>query len=603
MFTGSACAQTKAFRQTNLASSISGAADNTAANLSGPWAVAFLPGQSFYTADNGSGSITSQNSSGSQSGAVRVPAAAGMSAAAPTGIASDASEAFEVRGAAVQYVAVTQGGTISAFAAANGEAPAQATLARDDSATGAVYTSVALLHPSCCAPFAAVADFSDGSIHTFTSFFDPLNGAGSFQDPNLPAGYAPYGIQVIGNQVYVTYAVQNAAKNAPVMGAGNGVVNVFDLQGNFVRRLTMGGNLNTPWGITQASANFGPFSGAILVGNVGDGTVSAFDASSGNFLGQLRDGDGNLLVNPGIRALAFRADGGADPNTLFFTSENANGQGGLFGEITAGLLSVTRASAPTATAGMASAMTVTVAAGPGDSGTPTGMVTVSEGGTAKGAAPVVNGVASLMLPVMGMLMHSLDVQYSGDANFVPSSTTMPVPAAAAASFAVAASPTSVSVSPGQSAPVTITVTPSGGFTGNVSLSCASVPSITCSFVSSSLSITSGSASTTMNINTTPSTPGYGFLPPGGLGLGLGGLLAALALVAIARGQRERFGRLRVPVLTTAAVLGALALSLTLGGCGYGSSYTAPQNAGPAMMTVTAQSGSVTQSTTVSVTVQ
>lgn len=602
LFGGAASAQTKAFRQTNLSSSVSGAAAHTSSNLDGPWAVAFLPGQPFFIAEGGSSSVSSENSSGTEAGVVRVPASGSNSVSMPAGIASDGSSAFISAGVPLQYVVVTQRGTIAGFSAANGEAPAQATLLRDDSAAGAVYTAVALLHPSCCAPYVAVADFSSGSVRTLTSSFEPLDNPGTFEDSSLPAGYAPYGLQVVGSQVYVTYAVQNAAKNGPVAGAGNGVVNIFDLQGRFVRRLAMGGSLDAPWGVTQAAANFGPFSAAILIGNSGDGTVSAFDATSGNFLGQLRDGDGNLLVNPGIRALTFRADGGADPNTLFFTAENGNGQGGLFGAITAGLVSVTRASAPATAANQGAAMTVTVAAGPGNSGTPTGTVSVFEGGAAKGAAPVVDGAATLLLPSTGMLTHSFDVRYSGDANFVPSSTVMP--AAATASFAVAANPTSVSVARGQSAPVTVTVTPSGGFTGNVSLSCSSVQTITCSFASSTLMISSGAMSTTMNIDTTTSTPGYGFTFPRGVGFGLGGLLAVLALAFVTMVRRgQRFTRVRVPVLATAAGLAIFALSLTLGGCGYGSSYNPPQNAGPATMTITATSGSVMQTTSVSVTVQ
>ena len=169
LFVGAASAQTKAFRQTNLASSVSGAAERTTSSLDGPWAVAFLPGQPFFIADSGSSSVTSENSSGTQAGAVHIPASAGNSVSLPAGIASDGSGAFAAAGTPLQYVVVTQGGTIAGFSAANGEAPTQATLLRDDSAAGAVYTAVALLHPSCCAPYVAIADFSSGSVRTLNS--------------------------------------------------------------------------------------------------------------------------------------------------------------------------------------------------------------------------------------------------------------------------------------------------------------------------------------------------------------------------------------------------------------------------------------------------
>lgn len=604
-FAGTASAQTKAFRQTNLASSAPGAAANSAPDFVDPWAIAYLPGQFFAIANGGAGTVNLRNALGGSVGSVRVPSVAGAAGAlVPTGIAADGSGVFALAGVPLQYVVVTKNGTIAGFSAPSGVVPMEATLERDDSATAAVYTSVALLHPACCAPYVAVANFRDGTIHTFSSSFEPASQPGSFQDPHLPPGYAPYGLQVIANQLFVAYALQNASKDSPVAGSGNGVVDIFDLQGNFVRRFAMGGSLNAPWGIALASANFGPFGGAILIGNSGDGTISAFDAATGNFLGQLTDGDANALVNPGIRGLAFRDDGLADPNTLYFTAATNNGEGGLFGAITSGLVSVTRASTAAAPAKTAS-LTVTVAAGSGNPGTPTGTVSVFRDSALQGAAPVTGGVATMMLPAAGTSAHAISVQYSGDSKFVPSSTSVMVgPAAAAtADFSVGANPGSVSVSPGQSAPVTVTVTPSGGFTANVSLACSSVPGVTCTFGASTLSTSNGTASTMMTINTTMSVPRYGFLAGGGNG-GLGSLVAALAILGFMVWRRRRLERVRIPVFGTAAALAIFALLLALGGCGYGSSYTAPtQNSGPAVMTITATSGSISHTATVNVTVQ
>jgi len=690
----SAAAQTKAFRQTNLASSVAGAAPNDSQSLVNPWAIAFLPGQPFLVADNEAGVVSALNSYGIQESAVSVSSGS-MSLSMPTGIASDGSGVFGLASAPLQFVVVTQGGTISGFSIPKGDVLAQATLLRDDSATGAVYTALALLHPDCCAPFVAVANFNDGSIHTFTSTFDMLDGEGSFVDPNLPSGYAPYGMQLIGNQLFITYAVQDAAKRGPVTGAGNGIVDVFNTQGDFVRRFATGGSLNAPWGIALAGTNFGPFSGAILVGNSGDGTISAFDAATGNFLGQISDGDGNAIANPGIRGLAFRADGGADPNTLFFTAQTGNGQGGLFGTITPGLVTNTRAFSTSANVNTSTMVTATVDAGPSNPGVPSGTVAIADGGVPQGTAPLVDGVASLTLPMAGKGMHVIDVQYSGDATFLPSSSktdmqikgtqttvtlTAPAKAAhgspmtmtatinsmsgtptgnimfqegnkvlgsaplnamgvatlavsnlavgshslnasfagagafagttsatvttdvtAAPTFTVTASPASVTVSAGQSAPVMVTVTPSGSFTGNVTLSCSSVPGITCTFGNATLGTANGASSTAMTINTTTAVPRYGFLAPGGFGLA--GLFAALGLLGLMIWRGAKYARARVPVLATAALLAIFAFSLAMNGCGYGSSYTPPANAGPAMLTVTGQSGTLTQTATVSVTVQ
>ncbi len=96
----------------------------------------------------------------------------------------------------------------------------------DNSAEGAVYTGLAVLTPTCCAPFLAAANFKDAFIETYTGLFDPLNIPGAFTDPDLPVGYAPFNIQVVGSQIFVTYALQNAARNAPVAGAGNGIIDV-----------------------------------------------------------------------------------------------------------------------------------------------------------------------------------------------------------------------------------------------------------------------------------------------------------------------------------------------------------------------------------------
>jgi uncharacterized protein (TIGR03118 family) len=690
-----ATAQTKAFRQSNLASSVPGAAASNAPSLVNPWAIAGLPGQPFFITDNGAGLVSVHDSAGVQMGSLGLSVPSGdVNRATPTGIASDGNSIFGPADARFQYIVVTQDGTISGFSIVNGNIPTGAMLARDDSAAGAVYTALALLHPNCCAPFVAVANFHDGLIHTFTSSFDLLAGPGSFHDPNLPAGYAPYGMQVIGNQLFITYAVQDAAKRDPVIGAGNGVVDVFDLEGNLTRRFATGGTLNAPWGVTRASANFGPFSNAILISNFGDGTISAFDPATGNFLGQLQDGDGKTISNPGIRGLAFRDDGFADPNTLFFTAGINSGPGGLFGAITAGLVSSTSASAPATPINSNTMVTATVSAGPGNPGTPTGTVSVVDGGNPRGTAPIVDGVATLTFTPTGIGGHAIEVQFSGDATFLPSSSqtevqvtglattiTLTAPATAAhgspvtmtatinsmggtptgnivfhdgstglgtapldamglasltvnnlaagthsltssfagagtfagstsatvttnvaatPDFSVATSPPSVTVSAGQSAPVMVTVTPAGGFTGSVTLSCSAVSGITCTFGSTTVMTASGPASTTMNINTTTNVPRYGFLPP--YGIGLGGLLAALALLGLMIWRGGRFQRARVPVMATAAVLGVFALSLTLGGCGYGSSYTPPQTQGPAVLTVTAQSGTLSHTATVNVTV-
>jgi len=180
-----------------------------------------------------------------------------------------------------------------------------------------------------------------------------------------------------------------------VAGAGNGIVDIFDRQGNFVRRFATGASLNAPWGITVASANFGPFSNDVLIGNFGDGTISAFDPATGDFKGQITDSTGAVISNLGLRGLTFRPDGFADPNTLYFTAGSADGQAGLFGAITHGLVSTTQITIfPTPIQLDSNAtITITVAGAPGNAGTPTGNVIFQVGADTIFIAPLLQFAA------------------------------------------------------------------------------------------------------------------------------------------------------------------------------------------------------------------
>src|SRR5205807_3695212 len=134
------------------------------------------------------------------------------------------------------------------------------------------------------------ANFHTGAIDVFDANFKPVTlPAGSFADPAVPAGFAPFNIQNLGGRLFVTYARQDAAKVFDVAGAGNGYVAVFDTSGKLLQHLISGGPLNSPWGIQIAPATFGKFPLAVLVGNFGDGMINAFDPITGALLGTLQD--------------------------------------------------------------------------------------------------------------------------------------------------------------------------------------------------------------------------------------------------------------------------------------------------------------------------
>lgn len=463
-----ASAQAISYRQTNLASNLPGVANHVVLGLVNPWGIAFLPGQPFFIADNKTGRVTSNDATGlfaAPGGFILDIAGTGF--ANPTGIVADQNSSFRDPSIVQPFISVTEQGAIFTWGLdARGDIPTAATLVVNNASTGAAYKGVAILNSSLTAPALAVTDFHNGFIETFLPGFSPVALPGSFTDPNLPVGYAPFGIQVIGQQVFVTFAVQDAAKHDPVVGAGNGIVSIFDMDGNFVRRFATAGALNAPWGVTQASANFGPFSNDILIGNIGDGNINAFDLATGNFVGKLKDGDGHVIANLGLHGLAFRADRFGDPDALYFTSEFQSAEDGLFGAITTGLVSLTRVSAPDTSANTSITITATVVAALDNPGTPSGTVTFLDGSNRLGAAPLVNGSATLDAIFADTGIHAITAQYNGDAVFLASSNTIPLQVAALATRLTLAAP--ADAAPGSTVTLTATVNSTGGIpTGQV----------------------------------------------------------------------------------------------------------------------------------------
>lgn len=321
-------AQQTSYVQTNLVADQPGLASHTDSQLSNPWAIAFLPGNPFWIANNNGGTATTYDAHGNkQTVVVNIPTASTQpcNPGCPTGNVANSTTDF--KGAV--FLFDTEDGILASWNGAG-----NATKVVDNSAANAVYKGLALINNGS-QNFLLAADFRSASVDAFSFNFAPIALTGSFTDPGLPAGYAPHGIHVVNNQIYVAYAMQDAAKHDPVLGAGLGVVDVFDSNGNFIRRFASGGTLNAPWGVVQAPANFGTFSNDILVGNFGDGTLNAFD-SSGQFLGQFMDSSNKVMANPGLWDMVFGAGGTGDPNTLYFTAGGSTQTHGLFGALVPG---------------------------------------------------------------------------------------------------------------------------------------------------------------------------------------------------------------------------------------------------------------------------
>jgi uncharacterized protein (TIGR03118 family) len=343
-----------------LVSDLPNVAPNQDPVLQNAWGVAFTPAASpFWVADNATGCSTLYNGDGTKVALqVSIPLPGNIVAptdckpvnpnapptptpAAPTGIiwnpTTNPATAFLVPGTNLpaSFIFVTEDGTISAWT--NGLTPAnQAVLAVDNSinptaGSGAVYKAVAF-GTNVNGDFLYATNFRAGTIDVFDHTYKPAKTDGGFVDPNIPAGFAPFGIQKIDGDLFVSYAKQNAQKHDDVAGRGNGFVDVFDTDGHLLRRFASGKQLNSPWGMTRASFAFGPFSGLILIGNFGDGHVNVFD-SGGEFVGELRDSRGKPLVIDGLWTLTLGGGAKSSPDTVYFTAGPNGETDGLFGTI------------------------------------------------------------------------------------------------------------------------------------------------------------------------------------------------------------------------------------------------------------------------------
>jgi len=337
-------ASAQRYIQHNLVSDVPSLAPRTDPNLVNAWGIAHSPSGPIWISNNGSGTSTVYDENGlpvpgpTTPLVVAIPAGtANTEGGVPTGTTFNGTGQFIVsegeKSGSALFLFAGEDGTVSGWSP--GVNFTQAILAVDNSASGVVYKGIALGSTNS-GNFIYLTDFHDGRVDVYDSNFAPAAGF-PFTDPNLPAGYAPFGIANIDGTLFVSYAVQDADKHDDVAGLGNGIVDEYDTSGNLIGRFATGGTLDSPWGMTLAPANFGAFSGAILVGNFGDGHINAFDPTNGNFLGQMANANGSPLVIDGLWGLAFGngTQAGGAANQLFFTAGPDGESHGLFGRIQA----------------------------------------------------------------------------------------------------------------------------------------------------------------------------------------------------------------------------------------------------------------------------
>ncbi len=309
--------------------------DTADAKLVNGWGLSAGPTTPWWVSDNGTNSTTLYNGSGvKQALTVAVPGA-------PTGTVFNGSATDFVisqngKTGAARFLFATEGGTILGWSpAVNG---ATAIPGVDRSASGAVYKGLTTANDRLYA-----TDFHNNRVDVFDASFNPVPTA-PFKDPKLPKGYAPFGIQALAGSIFVTYAQQDAAKHDDVAGNGFGYVDQYTPDGQLVARVATGGRKNSPpnapWGLALAPSSFGVFSGDILVGNFGNGRVSAYQDRGGGkwvFKGQLRHGDQTIVAIDGLWAIAFGNGAAGGPTTTLYFAAGPGGEAhGLFGSITAG---------------------------------------------------------------------------------------------------------------------------------------------------------------------------------------------------------------------------------------------------------------------------
>jgi uncharacterized protein (TIGR03118 family) len=325
------------------------AAAQTDPNLVNPWGLSESPTSPFWISDNGSGlaSIYTVTSSGVTVNAIppvtiAVPPGQTPGTARPTGQVFNSfapDGAFTLQdGSPATFLFATEDGTISGW---NSKAGTQSIIAVDEAnnpadgdegmGVGAVYKGLAI-GKGDNGPVLFAANFRHGTVETYDQNFNLIK---SFTDPNLPAGFAPFNVQVLDGKLFVTFAEQDATKHDDVAGAGNGFVDEFSLNGTLIQRVASHGPLDSPWGLAIAPESFGKLAGDLLVGNFGDGMINAFNLNTDKFQGALKGADGKPIVIGDLWAISPGNGGsGGSANALYFTAGVKDEAHGLFGSIT-----------------------------------------------------------------------------------------------------------------------------------------------------------------------------------------------------------------------------------------------------------------------------
>jgi uncharacterized protein (TIGR03118 family) len=313
-----------------LQSDVPGVAENTDPDLVNAWGISHSSTSPWWVSNEGTDTSTLYNGN---TGA-KVPLTVAVDGG-PTGQVFNGSADFQVDAGTgllpSRFIFATENGSIYGWNTV-GTVAIQAVATPD-----AIYLGLAIGSVGS-ANYLYAANFHAGTVDVFNGTWGPGNLPGTFTDPSLPEGYAPFGIQNIGGVIYVAYAKQDEDGEEEVPCAGCGYVSAFDTAGNFIERVASARDLNAPWGLAMAPANFGKFSGDLLVGNFGDGRIHAFRRGEDGWEehGVMKGTNHRPIKIDGLWGIGFGNGAAAGPtNTLFFAAGPDDETHGLFGSITA----------------------------------------------------------------------------------------------------------------------------------------------------------------------------------------------------------------------------------------------------------------------------
>jgi uncharacterized protein (TIGR03118 family) len=319
--------------QTNLVSDGVTPAAVTDPNLKNPWGISYSPTGAFWVSDNATGLTTLYDGTGAiQNLVVTIPAASGSGTGSPTGQVFNGSSDFTIteggKSGTAAFIFATEDGTISGWSFSVD--PANAVVAVNQSAQGAVYKGIALYTDSKGNNSLYVTDFHGGNIDVFDGTFKPT---ASFRDTTLPANYSPYNVAILNGNIYVTYAVVDKQRHDSVSGKGKGILEEISPTGQVLARFEHG-QLNAPWGLAIAPAGWGKLTGDILVGNFGNGEIAVYTPTL-KAHGVLKTAAGKPLAIDGLWGLIPGNGGsGGATNTLYFSAGTNAEVDGLFGALT-----------------------------------------------------------------------------------------------------------------------------------------------------------------------------------------------------------------------------------------------------------------------------